>query len=89
MKSIPKRSESDYAITAAIVEAMEKLGAHPYLLGVVASWGKTLSDPEVLGLLKALNKANVPSQPSPRPKPGTRFAVVQGGRSSRSAPPGC
>jgi hypothetical protein len=39
----------------AIYEEMERLGADPYLLAMVGSWGDTLNDAEVLNMLRDWN----------------------------------
>jgi hypothetical protein len=39
----------------AIYEEMERLGADPYLLAFIGSWGDTLTDAEVLGMLRDWN----------------------------------
>ena len=51
--------DTNSAIKVEIVTALERLGAHPYLLGMVNSWGDTLSDDEVLALLKEWNAGEV------------------------------
>ena len=42
-------------IRTELCRALEGLGAPPYLLAAVASWGDGLSDAEVLQLLKSWN----------------------------------
>lgn len=44
------------AIVQEIYEALEKLQAPPKLLGVIRSWGDTLSDADVLAMLKIWNE---------------------------------
>lgn len=43
-------------IRVELYRALEKLGAHPHLLGIIGSWGDGLSDAEVLEMLKAWNE---------------------------------
>jgi len=38
-----------------IYDTLEALGADPYLLGAVGSWGNTIDDDEVLGELRRWN----------------------------------
>ena len=42
-------------IRAELYQALEGLGAHPYLLATVDSWGDGLTDAEVLQFLKSWN----------------------------------
>lgn len=42
-------------IAKEICEALERLGAHPELLGIVVSYGDTLTDEQVLAYLKIFN----------------------------------
>lgn len=71
-----KKSSIDRAIIGEICKALEQLGAHPYLVGVVCAWGDKLSGPEVLALLKELNKDRRTERPRPRGRP--RLTVVGG-----------
>ena len=43
-------------IVGELYKAMKDLGAPPKLLGVVGSWGDTLSDADVLAMLRAWNE---------------------------------
>ena len=54
--TMPENSRSQ--IKDEIVIALGKLGADQGLLGIVGSWGDTLSDKEVLQLLKQWNAAH-------------------------------
>jgi hypothetical protein len=54
--------------------ALEGLGAEPMLQGIVAAWGDSLSDAEVLAMLKDWNSgtfkwARITSVDEPRPRP--------------------
>jgi hypothetical protein len=46
------RENSRSQIKDEIIRALEKLGADQGLLGIVGSWGDSLTDKEVLQLLK-------------------------------------
>lgn len=45
----------DRQIADELDRALEKLKVPPYLLGIIGSWGDTLSDSDVLAALKAWN----------------------------------
>lgn len=56
------------AIVREIYRAMEKLEAPPKLLGVVGSWGETLSDEDVLKMLRTWNEGGrLDLQPPTKP----------------------
>ena len=44
------------AIVEQLYDALQRLQAPPKLLGVINSWGDTLSDDHVLEMLKAWNE---------------------------------
>jgi hypothetical protein len=46
-------------IAAEIYKAMERLGAEPDLLSIIGSYGDTLDDDDILGLLKSYNETGV------------------------------
>lgn len=49
------RMDLEYEIRGEILHALEQLGAPPYLLGIVGSWGDTLTDEQVLKMLQDWN----------------------------------
>ena len=51
-------------IVHEIYRAPEHLGADPLLLGIVASWGDTLADEEVLASLQKWNADTIPKKAS-------------------------
>jgi hypothetical protein len=51
-------------IVNEIYRALEKLGADPMLLGIIGSWGDTLSDQEVLTALWKWNEGTIPQKAS-------------------------
>lgn len=67
-------------IIGQIYLALERLGAHPHLLGIVNSWGDTLDDAVVLEMLKDWNAgtfkiemiASTGDVPRP-PRPGLKI----------------
>jgi hypothetical protein len=59
-------------IRTELVNALERLGADPQLLAIVACWGDTLSDAAVLGMLRNWNNgthrwARITSVERPKP----------------------
>ena len=55
------------AIVRELYRAMEKLGAPPKLLGVVGSWGETLSDEDVWKMLRMWNEeGRIDFDPAPQ-----------------------
>jgi len=50
-------STTQAAIVQELYRTFQKLGAPPELLGVIGSWGDTLSDEEVLTMLRVWNES--------------------------------
>jgi hypothetical protein len=62
-------------IRAELYQVLEGLGAHPYLLATVDSWGDGLTDAEVLQFLRSWNDGTF------------RVAIISTGKTPRPARP--
>ena len=66
-------------ICAELYQVLEGLGAHPYLLATVGSWGDGLTDAEVLHFLKSWNDGTfriaIISGPGEAPRPKLRLVT--------------
>jgi hypothetical protein len=51
-------------ITAELYRALEELGAKSDLLSIVGSWGDSLSDEQVLSMLRAWNATTAHTGPA-------------------------
>jgi len=54
----------NHKIVDEIYRALEHLGADPRLLGIVGSWGDSLTDEEVLASLRKWNADTIPKKAS-------------------------